>query len=98
MEQHASLGEFFFGAVTIGERGQVVIPAEARKRLGFQPGDKLLVFQPPQQVGLVLVPVDQVQALLARLQALADEVAATSLDDDGEKEAGPPSGAARGGS
>ena len=96
MEQHTSLGEFFFGAVTVGERGQVVIPAEARKRLGFQPGDKLLVFQPPHHVGLVLVPVDQMQALLARLQALADEVAAAPVDDGADKEASPPAGAARG--
>jgi len=37
-------GKKFYGSVTVGERGQVVIPAEARKDFGIQPGDKLLVF------------------------------------------------------
>ncbi len=34
----------FFGATTLGEKGQVVVPAEARKALGLKTGDKLLVF------------------------------------------------------
>lgn len=34
----------FHGATTIGEKGQVVIPAEARKAMGLKTGDKLLVF------------------------------------------------------
>lgn len=37
-------GEQFYGATTIGEKGQVVIPAEAREAMGLKKGDKLLVF------------------------------------------------------
>ena len=37
-------GEQFYGTTTLGERGQVVIPAEARKSMGIKKGDKLLVF------------------------------------------------------
>jgi len=37
-------GKHFYGAVTVGERGQVVIPMEARKEFGIEPGDKLVVF------------------------------------------------------
>ncbi|RJQ52858.1 MAG: AbrB/MazE/SpoVT family DNA-binding domain-containing protein [Actinobacteria bacterium] len=36
-----------YGSATVGERGQVVIPAEARNELEIQPGDKLLVFNGP---------------------------------------------------
>lgn len=32
------------GTTTIGERGQVVIPAEIRKQMNLETGDKLLVF------------------------------------------------------
>lgn len=32
------------GTTTVGERGQVVIPAEIRKRMKLVTGDKLLVF------------------------------------------------------
>lgn len=33
-----------FGATTIGERGQVVIPVEIRKRLRVKNGEKFIVF------------------------------------------------------
>jgi len=32
-----------YGTTTVGARGQVVIPAEARKDLGLSPGDQLIV-------------------------------------------------------
>jgi len=34
----------FFGTTTVGERGQVVIPSEAREAMGLEKGEKLLVF------------------------------------------------------
>ena len=34
----------FYGVATVGERGQVVIPAEARKDFEVTPATKLLVF------------------------------------------------------
>jgi AbrB family looped-hinge helix DNA binding protein len=34
----------FYGSTVMGERGQLVIPAEARKELGIEKGEKLLVF------------------------------------------------------
>jgi len=37
-------GAEFFGSATVGERGQVVIPQEARIALGIGKGEKLLVF------------------------------------------------------
>ena len=33
-----------YGAVTVGERGQLVIPAELRKDLGIKPGERLMIF------------------------------------------------------
>jgi len=37
-------GKKFYGSVTVSERGQIVIPADARKDFGIKGGDKLLVF------------------------------------------------------
>ena len=34
----------FYGTTTLGEKGQVVIPAEAREALAIKKGEKLLVF------------------------------------------------------
>lgn len=45
----------FYGVATVGPKGQIVIPIEARQRLGVKPGDKIVVVGPaqkPQFVGL----------------------------------------------
>jgi AbrB family looped-hinge helix DNA binding protein len=34
----------FYGTGTIGEKGQVVIPAKAREKLGIKPGDDFIFF------------------------------------------------------
>ncbi len=34
----------FYGTTTLGERGQIVVPAEARQNMKLEKGDKLLVF------------------------------------------------------
>lgn len=44
MKQHYHGQKRFYGTTTIGEKGQVVVPAEARKAMGLKSGDKLLVF------------------------------------------------------
>jgi AbrB family looped-hinge helix DNA binding protein len=42
-----------FGAVTVGEKGQVVIPADLRKAFNVKSGDKLIVFAKDQMIGLI---------------------------------------------
>lgn len=36
-------GKHLFGLVTVGDKGQIVIPAEARKIFNIKPGDRLVV-------------------------------------------------------
>ena len=45
-----------YGAVTLGERGQVVIPAELRKTLKIKSGDQLMVFANPEKRIISLMP------------------------------------------
>ena len=43
-----------YGAATVGERGQIVIPAQIRKAFKVKAGDKLIVFaKPGGMIGLV---------------------------------------------
>lgn len=44
MDKPKKISEQFYGTTTLGEKGQVVIPAEARKAMDIKKGDKLLVF------------------------------------------------------
>lgn len=61
--------ECFYGAATVGERGQIVIPAEARKEIGIQPGDKLLIWKHPSGEGLLLFKIDTLRDFMSRMQA-----------------------------
>jgi AbrB family looped-hinge helix DNA binding protein len=74
-----SLEELFFGTATVGDRGQVVIPAEARKKLGIHPGDKILVLQHPHGAGVVLCKIDAMRevfsSFLSDLERLESRVA-----------------------
>ncbi len=47
-----------YGAATVGERGQIALPAEARRELGIDPGDKLMVFANKLNGSLVLIKAD----------------------------------------
>jgi len=48
----------FYGTTTLGERGQVVIPAQAREDFKLKKGEKLLVFGIGRNM-IVLVKVEQ---------------------------------------
>jgi AbrB family looped-hinge helix DNA binding protein len=37
-------GNFFFGSVKVGERGQIVIPLKARETFGIEPKDNVYIF------------------------------------------------------
>jgi len=45
----------YWGSATVGERGQMVIPADARKALEIEPGDKMVIFGHEKGRRLVLV-------------------------------------------
>lgn len=48
-------GKYIFGSVTVGEKGQIVIPVKARKIFNIKPGDDLMVLGDTQQGGLALM-------------------------------------------
>lgn len=47
-------GKHIFGMVTVGDKGQIVIPAKARKLFQIQPGDNLIVLGDENQ-GLAII-------------------------------------------
>jgi AbrB family looped-hinge helix DNA binding protein len=49
--------------VTVGERGQVVIPAAIREQTGLKPGAKLMVFTKHAEV-ICLVPTSSMRRLV----------------------------------
>ena len=68
MKPEMSLEDHFFGSATVGERGQIVIPSEARKRFSINPGDKMLVMEHPGG-GLVICKIDAMRGMVSAMAA-----------------------------
>ncbi|MCR5417542.1 MAG: helix-turn-helix domain-containing protein [Lachnospiraceae bacterium] len=58
-------GKHIFGMVKVGEKGQIVIPAKARKVFGINPGDNLIVLGDEGQ-GLAIIKETGLLDLLRR--------------------------------
>ena len=54
-----------FGSTVVSPRGQVVIPVNARKELGINSGDTLIVCGAPHGQGLLLFKVEAVEQMLS---------------------------------
>ena len=50
-------GKHLFGIVNVGDKGQIVIPAKARKVFDIQPGDSLVVLG-DEETGMALMKAD----------------------------------------
>ena len=49
-------GKYIFGVVKVGEKGQIVIPRDARKIYDIKPGDALLILG--DQKGMALLKTE----------------------------------------
>jgi len=56
-----------YGTVKVGERGQVVIPADARKDLDIKPGDLLLVMTGRHRRAITMVKADAMRELAEKI-------------------------------
>jgi len=63
---HAIFKGKVYGTVTVGERGQLVIPAQLRKILNIKPGDQLMVFAKPDKRVINLMPSKDFSKFLER--------------------------------
>ena len=64
-------GKHLFGTVTVGERGQIVIPKQARELFGIEAGDALLVLGDEEQ-GLAILKADEFMDRVSKLRSMID--------------------------
>ncbi len=59
-------GRRVFGTARVGDRGQIVIPKEARELFGIQPGDTLLILG-EEETGLIVSRPELLSDLAAQI-------------------------------
>ena len=61
----------YMGSTVIGEKGQLVIPIEVRKRFGIEPGDKFLVLAGERMGawGFLLVKAEVISTVIEKFMA-----------------------------
>lgn len=59
-------GPCFYGSTVVGERGQIVIPKEAREEFGLKPGDTLIVLGHPGK-GMMLAKAEALREFAKNL-------------------------------
>ena len=78
-------GRGFYGAVTVSERGQIALPAQARRDLGIKPGDKLLVLGDPEQ-GLALMTLETLMRNVQGSATLLEQIQRHAQANPGTEE------------
>ncbi|MBQ6456065.1 MAG: helix-turn-helix domain-containing protein [Mogibacterium sp.] len=64
-------GKYLFGIVTVGDKGQIVIPAKARKVFGISAGDQLVVLGDEGQ-GIAIIKSEEFLALADAIRSVKD--------------------------
>ena len=65
-----------YGTATVGTKGQVVIPADARKVLGIEEGDRLYVVGSETNKFVGFIKEEQLQELIGKLTESVESHAA----------------------
>ena len=58
-------GKYIFGVVKVGDKGQIVIPRDARKQYDIKPGDALLLLG--DDSGMALVKTEIFESLVGQV-------------------------------
>ena len=56
-------GKYMFGMVKVGDKGQIVIPAKARKIFNIKPGDNLVILG-DENAGLAILKEEDLLAMM----------------------------------
>jgi AbrB family looped-hinge helix DNA binding protein len=63
----------FLGSATVGTKGQIVIPADARDAMGIKEGDKVVILGGPREGSVLVFRVDSFDMFLQKAGIGDDE-------------------------
>jgi AbrB family looped-hinge helix DNA binding protein len=72
--QHNLHDKKLYGTATVGTKGQIVIPSDAREELDIKPGDKLYIAGSVEKKVLFCLKEEQLRALVEHLTSNVEAV------------------------
>ena len=66
MGENGHPGKYVFGTVRVGEKGQIVIPKDAREMFGLETGDQLVLLA-DRKKGIALQTTDKLNPMMRRV-------------------------------
>ncbi|MDX2776461.1 AbrB/MazE/SpoVT family DNA-binding domain-containing protein [Streptomyces caniscabiei] len=73
-----------YGTATVGTKGQIVIPADAREELNIKPGDRMYVMNAMHGSGIVLLKEEMLESLVQQMTEHIESFRALSKDNNKE--------------
>jgi AbrB family looped-hinge helix DNA binding protein len=70
----------FLGSATVGTKGQIVIPADAREAMQIKEGDKVVILRGPREGSVLVLRVDSFDMLLQKAEIADDERTAMAAE------------------
>jgi AbrB family looped-hinge helix DNA binding protein len=70
----------FLGSATVGTKGQIVIPADARAAMQIKEGDKVVILRGPREGSVLVFRVGSFDAFLQKAGIADDERSAMAAE------------------
>lgn len=64
----------FYASATIGMKGQIVIPIDARNELNLSEGEKVMIFKAPHHNGLLVLKADEIAEIVTGMSTRVEEI------------------------
>lgn len=74
-----------YGTATVGTKGQIVIPADAREDLGIKPGDRLYIMNAMQGSGIVCLKEEMLESMVQQLTTHLEDFKAIQKQENNKE-------------
>jgi AbrB family looped-hinge helix DNA binding protein len=75
----------FWGSATVGTKGQIVIPSEAREAFGIKEGDKMLIVSPDNHQTLIIIKPEVLEEYMEKMQTGIQTILNSNKDSESDQ-------------
>jgi len=72
--------DLYFATVTVGKKGQIIIPAKLRKELSIAPEEQLIILSGPHKEGFAVLKAKSFIEKQEKFKKLTEQIFGESMD------------------